>query len=96
MALRRSIEHPAQPHAIHEAAVHANAHEAPGTSVDHHEHPVRAPDSRCAVKQIQTPQTVRGVTQDRKSGRPRRVWFRLVPRGEHASHHILVDGNPER
>src|SRR5262249_58774007 len=29
-------------------------------------------------------------------GRPRRVWFRLIPSGENAPHHILVDGNPER
>jgi hypothetical protein len=27
---------------------------------------------------------------------PRRVWFRLVPRGEYAPHPILVDGTPER
>jgi hypothetical protein len=64
MASRRSIDHPAHPHAIHEAAVHANAHEAPGTLIHHHEHPVRAPDSRFAVKQIKTPQTVLGVIKD--------------------------------
>jgi hypothetical protein len=47
-------------------------------------------------KQIKTPQTVLGVTKGREPGRPRRVWFRLVPRGENAPHHILVEGNPER
>jgi hypothetical protein len=36
------------------------------------------------------------MTNDREPGRPRRVWFRLVPHGEDAPHHILVDGNPER
>jgi hypothetical protein len=35
------------------------------------------------------------VTKDREPGRPRRVWFRLVPSRENASHHILVDGNTE-
>jgi len=57
---------------------------------------MRAQDSRFALKQIETPETVLGVPKDREPGRPRRVWFRLVPRGENAPHHILVDGNPER
>jgi len=52
-------------------------------------------DGRFAPKEIKTPQTVLRVTQDREPGRPRRVWFRLVPSRENAAHHILVDGNTE-
>src|SRR6266851_2745676 len=37
---RRSIEHPAQPHAIHDAAMHAEAHDATRALVHHDEHPV--------------------------------------------------------
>ena len=50
---------------------------------------------RFAPKQIKTPQTVLGVTKDREPGRPRRVWCRLVPSRENASHHIHVDGKTE-
>src|SRR5713101_6447760 len=95
VAARRSIEHPAQPHAIHDAAVHAKAHDAPRTLVHHDEHPVRAEYSRFASKQVKTPQAVLRVTKDREPGRSRRVWLRLVPSRENAPHHILVDGNTE-
>src|SRR6267142_4542161 len=95
VAARRSIDHPTQPHAIHDAAMHAKAHDAPRTLVHHAEHPVRAQYSRFASKQIKTPQAVLRVTKDREPGRPRRVWFRLVPSGENAPHHVLVDGDTE-
>jgi hypothetical protein len=52
-------------------------------------------DGRFASKQIETPQTVLCVTEHGEPGRPRRVWFRLVPNGENAPHHILGDGNTE-
>src|SRR5262249_19366274 len=94
-ASRRSIEHPAQPHAINEATVQAKPHDAPGTLVHHHEDPVRAQDSRSDSKKTKTPQPVFWVTKDCEQGRPRRIWFRLVPSRENAPHHILVDGNPE-
>ena len=74
MASCRSIEHAAQPPAIHGAAVHAKAHDATGALVHHHEHPVGAQDGRFAPKQIETPQTVFRMTEDREPGRPRRVW----------------------
>src|SRR5713226_8564330 len=59
------------------------------------EHPVGAQDRRLASKQIETPQTVLGVTEDREPGRPSRPWCRLVPNGENAPHHVLVHGNRE-
>jgi len=88
-----SIEHPAQPHAVNDAAMHAKAHDAPRTLVHHDEHPVCAQSSRFASKQIKTPQTVLRVTEGREPGRPRRVRFRPVTNGENSPHHILVDGN---
>src|SRR5882762_3747288 len=91
----RSIEHLAERHAIHNAAVHAEAHDASGTLVHHDEHPVCAQGRRFASKQIKTPQTVLRVTKDREPGRPRRVWFRLVPSSQNASRHILVMGRPK-
>jgi hypothetical protein len=35
------------------------------------------------------------MTEDRERGRPNSVWCQLVPNGENAPHHILVDGNTE-
>jgi hypothetical protein len=94
-ATHRSIEHAAQRDAIHDAAVHAKAHDATRALIHHDQHPVCVEDGRFAAKQVETSQTVLRVTQDREPGRPRRVWFRLVPSRENAPHHILVDGNTE-
>ena len=55
LATHRSIEHLAQRDAIHDAAVHAEAHDAPRKLVYHHEHPMRVEDGRFAPKQIKTP-----------------------------------------
>jgi hypothetical protein len=68
LATDRPIEHLAQRHAVHDAAVRAEAHDAARTLVHHHEHPMRVEDGRFAPKQINTPQTVlrvpRTVSQD--------------------------------
>src|SRR5213594_2541248 len=95
VAARRSIEHSAQPDAIHDAAMHTKAHNTTRAVVYHDEHPVRPQDRRFASKQIKTPQAVLRLTEDREPGRPRRVWGRPVPSGENASYDILVDGNTE-
>ena len=50
VAAGRSIEHVAQRHTIDDAAVHAEAHDAPRTVVHHHEHPMRMQDGRFAPK----------------------------------------------
>src|SRR6266849_7186078 len=95
VATCRSVEYAAQPHAIHCTAVHSKAHDATRALVHHHEHPMGAEDGRFASKQIDAPQTVLRVPQDREPGRPRRVRFRRVPHSENASHHILVHRNTE-
>jgi hypothetical protein len=95
VASSRSIEHPAQRHAINDAAMHAKAHDATRALVHHDENPVCAQDDRFASKQIETREAVLRVTKDREPGRPRRVGFRRVSSGENAPRHILVDGNTE-
>ena len=40
VASNRAIEHPAQPHAIHVTAMHAEAHDATRALIHHDEHPV--------------------------------------------------------
>ena len=58
VASSRSIEHPAQRHAIHDAAMHAKAHDATCALVHDDEHPVRAQHGGFATKPVETPQTV--------------------------------------
>ena len=76
-------------------AMDAETHEAPREMVHHNQHPVGTQQRRFASKQIDAPQTVLRVPQDREPGWPRRVRLRRVPNGENASHHILVQGNTE-
>src|SRR4030081_451909 len=75
--------------------MHTKADEAARARIHHDEHPVWAQHGRLASKQIQTPQTVLRVTEDREPRWPSRARFRLVPNGENPPHHILRDGNRE-
>ena len=64
VAARRAIEHPAQPHTVHNATMHAEADNPTCPVVHHDEYPVRVEHGRFASKQIETPQTVLRVTQN--------------------------------
>jgi hypothetical protein len=91
----RSIEHAAQRHAIHDAAVHAKAHDPSRALVHHDEHPVGVQDGRFAPKQIKTPETALRVTKHCEPGRLRRVLLWPVPRGENAPTTSLFMGIPK-
>jgi hypothetical protein len=73
LASSRSIEHPAQPEAIHVAAMHAKADDATCALIHHYENPMRAEHGRFATKQVETPQSVLRMTEDGEPRRPRRV-----------------------
>src|ERR1700680_4203689 len=75
--------------------MNAKADDPTRALVHHDENPVCPQDGGFASKQVETPQTVLRVTEGGEPRRPRRVWFRLVPNGENALHHILVNGNSE-
>src|SRR5262249_31328358 len=81
--------------AVHDAAMHAKAHDAARELIHDDQHPVGPQHCRLAAKQVETPQTVLRVTEHGEPGRPSRVWLRPVPRGENAPHDILVDGDVE-
>src|SRR5712671_5431977 len=95
LAVGRSIKHATHVPAIDYAAVYAKAHDPTRPLVHHDEHPVCAQDGGFAAKQIETPQTVFRVTEDREPGWPLRIRCRLAPRGEDAPHHVLVDRHAE-
>ena len=72
----------AQRHAIHDAAVHAKAHDAPRTLIHHDKHPVCCVGRRIRVETSRDSTHVLRVTKDREPGWTSRVWFRLVTRAE--------------
>src|SRR5689334_21472271 len=88
-------EHPAERHAVHDAAMYAETHDPPRPVVYHDEYPVRVEDGRFAPKQVHAPQTILRMPEDGQPRRPRGAWFGLVPSGENPSHHVSVDGNTE-
>jgi hypothetical protein len=90
-----SVEHATQPDAIHRAAVYPNAQNATGALVHHHQHPVRDEDGRFPPKQIDPPQAVLRMPENREPGVARRVRLGRVPSGENAPHDILVHGDAE-
>jgi hypothetical protein len=68
VATRRSIEHSAERDTVDHAAMDAEAHNATRVVVHHDEHPMRPQDRRFAPKQVEAPQTVLRVTEDREPG----------------------------
>ena len=66
--------------------MHAKVDDATRAVAHVDEHPMAAQDRRLTSKQIETPQAVLRVTEDRDG------WYRLA---ENAPHHVPVDRNAE-
>ena len=64
------IEHAAEAGAIDDPAVHAESDDAAGELVHHHEHPIALEDDGLTAKQVDTPQAVGGLSDERQ---PRRA-----------------------
>ena len=54
----RPVEHPAQRHSIHDAAVDAKSNNAPRELIHHDENPMGSQRRRFAPEQIQTPEAI--------------------------------------
>ena len=91
MAANGSLEHPAQRHSIHDAAVDAEADDAPSKLIHHHQNPMRSQDSGLAAKQIATPQAVLGVAEEGEPGGTSDIRFRPVMIGQDPANDVLVD-----
>src|SRR5215475_15009749 len=87
----RLLEHPAEGHSIHDAALDAESDDATGELVHHDENPVGSHHCRFASEQVATPQTVLGVTDESEPGWTGRIRFGPVVSGQDTAHHILVD-----
>src|SRR5450759_3758807 len=62
----RSLEHPAQRDAVHDAAVDAKSNDATRELVHHDENPVCFQSCRFASEQVTTPQTVLRMAEKRE------------------------------
>ena len=95
MPVNGGVEHAADVGAGDGAALHADADEATRELVRDHEHPVAAEHDGLASKEVDAPQAVLRVSDERQrgSGSARRgtIVFR-----QHSVHDVLVDGDAER
>src|SRR5579863_6036194 len=78
LAANRSLEHPAQRHSIHDAAVDAEADDAPSKLIHHDQNPMRSQGGGLAAKQVATPQAVLGVAEECQPGGTSGICFRPV------------------
>src|SRR2546422_4600017 len=85
----RSMEHPAQRHPIHDAAVDAKPNHATRTLVHYDENPMCSQCGGFAAEQIATPQTILRVAEKRKPRWTSR--FRPVMNAQDTANNILVD-----
>src|SRR5205823_2725201 len=85
----RSMEHPAQRHPIHDAAVDAKPNHATRTLVHYDENPMCSQCGGFAAEQIATPQTILRVAEKREPGWTSR--FRPVMNAQDTANHILID-----
>lgn len=85
----RPCEHPAQRHAIHDAAVDAKANDAARKLMHHDQYPMRSQRGGLAAEQVAPPQAVFGVAEKGEPGRAA-VRSRPVVRAQDTANHIFV------
>src|SRR5215510_183232 len=76
-------------------AVHADADEATRTLVHDHEHPVDPEDDGLAAKEVDAPQAVGGVSDERQPRGSVSARGRAIVFSQHAVHNVLVDVDAE-
>ena len=91
-----SLEHPAQRHAIHDAAVNTISNQPTRKLIHHHQNLMGFQYCGFAAEQIATPQTIPGVAEKREPGRTCRIRVWALMNAQDAAHNILVDLNAKR
>ena len=84
------VEHAAQVDARDGSRVHADTHQTTGEVIHDHEHPIRPQHERFAAKQVDAPEAIGGVSDDRQPRRAGPVGGGPIVLGEDATH----DGIP--
>ena len=90
------VEHAAEAGRVDRPAVYTEADQAPRALVHDHEHPVALEHDGLAAKQVDAPETVRRVTDERQPGRPGAARGGSIVFRQHASDDVLVDVDAER
>jgi hypothetical protein len=90
------VEHAACINAGNDAAVYADADEATRELVHDYEYPVTPEYDGLAAKEVDAPQAVSGVTDERQPRGSRSVRGRAIVFRQHAVHDVLVDVDPKR
>src|SRR6202022_4127538 len=90
------VEHAAEVGAIDRTAVHADSDEATRELVHDHEHPVAPEHDGLASKEVQAPQAVCRVSDERQPRGPGAARGVAIVFRQHAVHDVLVDVDPER
>ena len=80
----RMVEHTAQGPAIHGSSMDAKADDPPRALVHHDQHPMASQDRRLAPEQVDAPQAIFRMPQERQPGRTTRVGCRSRVRSEHS------------
>src|SRR2546427_8392286 len=89
------IEHATDVGASDHTPVHADADEATRELVHDHEHPVAPEHDGLASKEIDAPQAVSRVSDERQPRGPSAARGRAVVLRQHAVHDVLIDLDPE-
>src|SRR5215831_20661118 len=89
------LEHPAERQAIDDARLNSKPDDSPRVLVHHDEHPIRSQDDRFASKQVETPQAVLRMADEREPGRTTFRRHRVVILGKNPPNHILINGGTE-
>ena len=89
------VEHAAQVDARDGSRVHADTHQTTGEVIHDHEHPIRPQHERFAAKQVDAPEAIGGVSDDRQPRRAGPVGGGPIVLGEHATHDVLVNVHAE-
>jgi hypothetical protein len=79
-----------------DARLHAEADQAARELVHDQEHSAAPEHDRLASKEVDAPEAVGGVADERQPRGPSSARSRAIVFGQHTVHHVLVDIDPER
>jgi hypothetical protein len=89
------VEHPAERGTIDGHGLHAKADDPAGKLIHDDQNPVTPQQDRFGPEQVQAPETVFGMTQEREPRRSVVTAFGAVVCGQHSADHIFVEVEAE-
>ncbi len=89
------VEHPAQRLPIDRARVNPYANDSPREFIHYHENPVARQHDGLAAEQVDAPEAVLRVPDERQPRRPSGSRFRSIVFGQYSAGHVLVNLDAE-